>query len=214
MIKLLLDHHIHPIVLGGGHETAWGHYQGIYAHYPASLGVINFDAHFDLRPLLSDIQGHSGTPFLQIAKHRESMDLPFDYFCLGIQPNANTKSLFATAEKLKTHYIEAENLYTNKNENFAMLDHFITACDKIYLSICLDVFGVAFAPGVSAPQALGLTPWQAIPLLKKITQSGKVISIDFVELSPPLDQHNKTALLAASLIMSYLQTTASIPPAT
>jgi len=205
IIQLLLDHHLHPIVLGGGHETAWGHYQGIYAHHASSLGVINFDAHFDLRPLTSNTQGHSGTPFLQIAKHRQSLGLSFDYFCIGIQPNANTHSLFATARQLNTQYIEAETLYLKANEHMLALEKFIASQAKIYLSICLDVFGIAFAPGVSAPQALGLTPWQVVPLLKKIIQSGKVISIDFVELSPPLDQNNKTALLAAALIMTYLQ---------
>lgn len=94
LINNLLQHHYSPIVLGGGHETAWGHYQGIAAAYPQiNLGIINFDAHFDLRPLLKNDQGSSGTPFFQIANARKKNHLPFDYFVIGIQEAANTKSL-------------------------------------------------------------------------------------------------------------------------
>jgi formiminoglutamase len=68
VIQLLLDQQIIPIVLGGGHELAWGHYQGIARAYPDKhLGIINFDAHFDMRPLLPEQHGSSGTSFLQIA---------------------------------------------------------------------------------------------------------------------------------------------------
>ena len=59
-----------PIILGGGHETAWGHFQGISRFLPKSkkIALINIDAHLDLRPLNKNKQGSSGTPFLQIAK--------------------------------------------------------------------------------------------------------------------------------------------------
>ena len=49
----LLAQKIIPIVIGGGHEVAWGHYQGISKVYPPErhLGIINFDAHFDMHPM-------------------------------------------------------------------------------------------------------------------------------------------------------------------
>ena len=87
---------------------------------------------------------------------------------------------------------------------FAFLDDFMLNLDYIYLSICLDVLAECYAPGVSAPQPLGLSPWQVIPLLKYIMQSGKVISLDIAELSPPLDQEQKTARLAALIIAELL----------
>ena len=89
---------------------------------------------------------------------------------------------------------------------FAFLDDFMLNLDNIYLSICLDVFAECFAPGVSAPQPLGLTPWQTLPLLKYIIQSGKVVSLDIAELSPALDREQKTARLAALIIAELLNT--------
>ena len=64
-----------PLILGGGHETAWGTFQGIVAAKPdANVGVINIDAHLDVR---SDEPGNSGTPFHQIAKWCEANRRPF-----------------------------------------------------------------------------------------------------------------------------------------
>ena len=64
-----LDARRFPLVLGGGHEMAWGSFCGLAGHLAKAssqprIGVVNFDAHFDLR---RDTRGTSGTPFLQIA---------------------------------------------------------------------------------------------------------------------------------------------------
>lgn len=192
------------LAFGGGHEIAWGHFRGLTPHYP-KLGIINFDAHFDLRPLKEGRYATSGTPFRQIAQHCLQNQLPFDYCCLGIQKRANTQSLFDYAHELNVSYLNAEQINEESfSRQLAFLDHFILNHEHIYLSLCLDVFAECFAPGVSAPQAMGLTPQQALPLLKYILQTGKVISLDVAELSPPLDQGQKTARLAASLVAELL----------
>ncbi|MES2503947.1 MAG: formimidoylglutamase [Myxococcota bacterium] len=187
-----------PIVIGGGHETAWGTFQGIsnYLGDANNCGIINFDAHFDLRPLLDGCLGTSGTPFTQIAAERAQKNLTFDYLVLGIQPYGNADFLFEAAAKLNVAYVLAENL---SQEASIQIEAFLAKHEQIYLSICLDVFAEAFAPGVSAPQALGLLPHAVLPLLKQIRDSGKVIAIDIVELAPPYDRQNTTAKLAATL---------------
>lgn len=194
------------IALGGGHEIAWAHYQGLAPHY-SKLGIINFDAHFDLRPYQKNQPGTSGTPFSQIAAYCKENNQSFNYCCLGIQKMGNTNSLFHRANELNVNYVTAEDIYTNSLAwHFAFLDDFMLNLDHIYLTICLDVFAESCAPGVSAPQPLGLTPWQILPLLKYIIQSGKVVSFDIAELSPPLDQEQKTARLAALIIAELLHT--------
>ena len=192
------------IALGGGHEIAWAHYQGLAPHYP-KIGIINFDAHFDLRPYIAGQPGSSGTPFSQIAAYCQENNRSFDYCCIGIQQFGNTASLFNRANELNVSYLTAEELMQQSLAwQIAFLDDFLLNLDYIYLSICLDVFAECFAPGVSAPQPLGITPWQTIPLLKYIMQSGKVVSLDVAELSPPLDQEQKTARLAALIINELL----------
>jgi formiminoglutamase len=194
------------IGFGGGHEIAWGHYQGLASHY-FKLGIINFDAHFDLRPYQNGEPGTSGTPFSQIANWCEDNQRQFEYCCLGIQQLGNTATLFERASKLNVRYLSAQDIYEHSLAwHQAFLDDFMLHLDHIYLTICLDVLAECFAPGVSAPQPLGLTPWQILPLLKYIMQSGKVVSLDIAELSPPLDQDLKTARLAALIIAELLHT--------
>ncbi len=198
------QHGLKTIAFGGGHEIAWAHFNGLVSHYP-KIGIINFDAHFDLRPVLDGKSATSGSPFWQIKQHCQQNQLPFDYCCLGIQPIANTQSLFKRADEWQVKYITAEQM---NQESFAwqkaFLDKFMLHHDYLYLTICLDVFAESFAPGVSAPQALGLNPWQALPLLKYIVQTGKVVSIDVAELSPLLDEEQKTSRLAAVIIAELL----------
>lgn len=199
-VSHMLSHDLTPILLGGGHEIAWGHFQGIRKARPNDrIGIINFDAHYDLRPLSQDGLGSSGTPFLQIAKS-ETLH-PFHYCCIGVQKTANTLSLFETANRYNVESIFAEQIQADSNDALLeQLSAFCQAHDSIYLTVCLDVFSAAFAPGVSAPQALGLFPRQVLPLLRQILQSGKVISMDIAELSPEYDRDAMTATLAASLV--------------
>ncbi len=205
LIHYCHENGLKTIALGGGHEIAWGHFNGLTMHYP-ELGIINFDAHFDLRPYKG--QSTSGTPFYQIKSYCDEMNLPFQYYCLGIQPQSNTESLFQNAKEFKVKYLTAEEINALSFEaQKKELNHFVHTCPHIYLSLCMDVFDASFAPGVSAPQSLGLTPYQTLPLLKYLMQTGKVVSIDIAEVSPPLDECDKTSKLAASFLAQLLNIT-------
>lgn len=183
-----------PLVIGGGHETAWGHFQGIQnAGKDKGLGILNFDAHFDLRPL-EDGKGSSGTPFRQIAESIED----FHYFVLGVQSLGNTSGLFNVAQSTQTRWLSANQMF--QSEGLDQLQSFIDQQSHLYLSICMDVFSAAHAPGVSAPQPFGLAPWHVLPYLGLILGSGKVLCMDIVELCPPLDRDRQTARLAASIL--------------
>ncbi len=208
-IQVLLFNGYFPIVLGGGHEVAFGHFHGIHfflhsykkAAPKESIGIINFDAHFDLRALENN-RGTSGTPFLQIAKlsGRE----PFHYLCLGIQKTSNTKKLFQTAEKLGVQYIFAEEINEQHPEIMKKIGTFIQKNKFIYLTICLDVFDSAFAPGVSAPASNGMTPQTFFPILRRILNSKKVIGLDIAEMSPAFDIDQHTAKLASLVLFSKI----------
>jgi formiminoglutamase len=205
-VSTLLAHNITPIVIGGGHEMAWGNFQGIIKRYPNEhLAIINFDAHFDMRPLLPGEKGSSGTPFLQMAKAAEIAKRRFDYNCIGIQRTGNTQQLFETAHDYEAQIILADDLHQgNKTKCTDFINRIIFHNQHIYLSLCMDVFASAFAPGVSAPQAMGVTPWQIMPYVKRLAASGKVISYDIAELCPPLDVDKRTARLAANFVYEII----------
>ncbi len=211
----LLANNAFPIVLGGGHDVAYGHYNGIkkYLGKHTSVGIINFDAHFDLRNNKKD--NNSGTPFYQIAQDSTSADSPFEYLCLGIRKDANDTVLFQTAKDFKVNYIENEHFnirYWNRIEK--KLQQFIKEVDHIYTTIDLDGFSSAYAPGVSAASPMGFSPDVVLECLKSIIDSGKLVSLDIAEMNPKYDIDTHTAKLAASLVhfvMLRLGTVRNLP---
>lgn len=192
------------LLIGGGHEISYGHYLGLERAYPDKrIGILNFDAHFDLRS--PENGASSGTPFRQIHQHLEIQGKPFDYACLGISSLANTNELYKTAAKLRVSYLSDEDLYSlSLNEQKKFIDDFCKTLDLVYVTICLDVFNQAYAPGVSAPQALGLAPFHVLPLLVHTLKGWPVISLDLAELSPPFDKQGQTARLASDLATHLL----------
>lgn len=184
-----------PIVLGGGHDLAYGHFCGIRAATEGKkVGIINFDAHFDLRPV-SD-RPNSGTPFNQILD--EGL---VDYFALGIQQHANSPELFAIAEEHGVEFVLAQHCRTYQLPTIIKeLDHFLERNDHVYLSIDLDGFSSAYAPGVSAPSPYGFSPAFVVAVLEYLLSSGKVISVDLAEMNPVFDVDGSTARLAAGLV--------------
>lgn len=194
------------MLLGGGHEIAFAHFKGLHEAYADhKIGIINIDAHLDVRPLI-DGKGSSGTPFLQAYNHCKSSQTEFAYLALGIQPQANTPSLFDTMNTIGGHYAFASDMMAERHlENtLQKTEHFVDTCDKIYVTICLDAFSASIAPGVSAPQSLGLTADYVLPILNFLKKQEKIIAIDVAELNPKFDADNKTANLAADLLVYLL----------
>lgn len=206
-VSELLENKVFPVLLGGGHDLALAHGRGVFKQVKSKgekLGIINLDAHFDLRPLV-DGKGHSGSPFYQLAKEYPS---DFHYLCLGIQSAANPGSLFTTAKQLKVSWLEMEDFTLFNWENIVLiLNDFCNSVNKIYLTIDLDGFSSAYAPGVSAPSPMGFSPELAFKVLEWIARSGKLISMDVVELNPEFDQDNATARLAARCVEFVLRKT-------
>ncbi|MGF1688962.1 formimidoylglutamase [Photobacterium japonica] len=218
------------IVLGGGHEVAWGSFQGIGQYLqqkqqatdltdkgekiptlasPPRVGIINFDAHFDLRNPPAGQQserGSSGTPFHQIHQFCERQHWPFHYACLGLNRAANTQALYQKADALGVFYRDDDQLtYAQLATVTESLHAFIAQCDYLYLTIDLDVFPAAVAPGVSAPAvrgvALDIVEALLVPILSAQTPSGerKLLVFDMAEYNPRFDTDNQTARLAARL---------------
>lgn len=206
IVAKLLAENIRPIVIGGGHEVAWGHYQGISEAFPdrKHLGIANFDAHFDLQPLHA-LGGTASTSFYQIAEAHKKAKLRFDYNCVGIQHAGNIRQQFEIAKKLQTKIILADEMHQGLQEKcIDFIDRIIDQNEMVYMSLSLDVFSTAFAPGVAAIQPLGLNPWHIIPLIRQLAASNKVVSYDIVEHVPRYDIDHRTAKLAATLIYEII----------
>ncbi|WP_339606460.1 formimidoylglutamase [uncultured Roseivirga sp.] len=207
-VSQLLNQDAFPILLGGGHDIAYAHYTGVRKFLDGqgknqTIGIINLDAHFDLR---NNKNGNtSGTPFFQISQDCKAKNQAFEYCCLGIQRSANTQTLFSTADELGVTYLEnTEYSIDHWAEVKNCLNDFLLKVDYVYLTIDLDGFSSAYAPGVSAPSPMGFSPDIVLKTLDVLIESQKLISVDLAELSPKYDQDNATARLAARLVHYFV----------
>lgn len=189
-----------PLVLGGGHEVAWGSFQGLAQARPdlQRVLVVNLDAHFDLREAH---QGNSGTPFLQIQQWCAARGRPFDYRVFGISRFANTQALFDRAQTLGVRHWLDEALQSHEGLRAAQaeLARDLAESDAVYLTLCLDVLPAPLAPGVSAPAPLGVPLAHVEALVDQVMASGRVALADIAELNPAMDRDGLTARVAARL---------------
>jgi len=77
-----------------------------------------------------------------------------------------------------------------------------------YLSIDIDALDPAFAPGTGTPEIGGLASWQMQAMLRRLPQVN-FIGMDVVEVAPPYDVAEITALAAATMVWEYLALTAT-----
>jgi formiminoglutamase len=206
-VQHCLEKDMKPIVLGGGHEVAFGSFSGLFQyvqqHQPQqNIGIINFDAHFDLREAEHVT---SGTPFLNAAQLSAQHQQAFHYLCIGVAKHANTKVLFDTADRLQCEYIYDHELQVAQLPTLIeKVQAFIQQVDVLYITIDLDVFHASIAPGVSAPAVKGIDLNVFEPIFQAIKQTGKIRVFDVAECNPQYDLDNRTAKLAAYLIFNYL----------
>lgn len=204
--QLLGQGHL-PLGLGGGHEIAYASFLGLAGHLRQQeaqprIGILNFDAHFDLR---HSAQSSSGTPFRQIAEHCQQAGMAFEYCCLGVSELNNTQALFDQAQRLNVRYrLDRQMQPWNIAALETFVDDFLSGIDHLYLTLCLDVLPAGQAPGVSAPSAHGVELMVVEHLARRAKASGKLRMADIAELNPGLDQDQRTARIAARLLASLV----------
>ncbi|WP_309076258.1 formimidoylglutamase [Paenarthrobacter sp.] len=201
-ISGLLDAGNLTVVLGGGHETAFASYLGVAGSAAVRgkrLGVLNLDAHFDLR---DEPTPSSGTPFLQMAQAEAAVGRELQYAVVGISEPNNTRTLFNTAERLGVKYLLDEQCTPEAVEVF--IADFLAGVDVLYLTIDLDVMPASVAPGVSAPAAYGVPLPVISAICRQVATSGKLLHLDVAELNPEFDIDSRTAKVAARLINTLL----------
>ncbi len=180
-----------PVVLGGGHEVAYGTHLGIAHPTGTRVGILNLDAHFDLR---KQDRPSSGTPFRQILDAHPDVR----YAVIGISEPSNTRALFDAAGALGVPYLLDEDCAQPAVDAF--VDRFLADVDVVHLTIDLDVLPAAVAPGVSAPAAYGVPLPIIARVCRTVAASGRLVAVDVAELNPALDVDARTARAAARLI--------------
>jgi formiminoglutamase len=192
-----------PIVLGGGHETAYGHYLG-YVRARQPVGIINLDAHLDVRPWLLG-RGHSGSPFRQALEHPDQPLRGDRYVCLGAQPSS--------ASREHALYVRGKGgtIRWAAEVRGRLLESFTRECERlvgtgcpVHVTLDSDVVRAADVPGVSAPNPLGLPGEEVAACARLAGASPAVSSFDIVEINPSLDPDGRSTRWAAVAVWHFL----------
>lgn len=201
----LLIRGIVPIIIGGGHETALGHFLG-YVKAQRNVSIINIDAHPDVRELI-DSRGHSGSPFREALEHPSKRCV--GYSVLGLEPH--------TCAGSHIEYIEQRGgaAIFRTGTTSREIDRFIgSAKSTTMVTLDLDAVDEVAAPGVSAPCVAGLSIDLWLRAAWCAGANPAITSLDIVECNPTFDIDNRTARLAALTIWHLVKGLHGRPPLT
>ncbi len=183
------------VVLGGGHETSYGHFLG-YARRGQRVEILNWDAHADVRELVRG-KAHSGSPFRQAIE--DNSGACRRYSVAGLQPHSVAREHVAFVER-QGRVVWRDDV---SPERIAQLYRSTDA--PAMASFDLDAVNESEAPGVSAPNAAGLSSDLWIEAAYQAGRSPAVSSADIVELNPAVDRDGQTARLAAVTVWWLLR---------
>lgn len=199
VVAQVLAHGHIPVVVGGGHDTAWPTIRAMET-LGTTYGVVNIDAHADVRPL-KDGRSHSGSPFYQMLSQSQSHLNPGSFVEFGLQHSGVAR---AHLDFLKESGSQVWMLDRIRDTGLAaaweQAWQSVSEAENAYVSLDIDAIASAYAPGASAPAADGFAPREVSHILRQAASSGKLRAFDIVEVNPTLDQDNRTSKLAATLV--------------
>ncbi len=174
------------LTLGGDHSITFPIIKAFHKKYP-KLDILHIDAHSDLYDSYEgDIYSHA-SPFARIMEN----SLVTRLVQVGIRTLNPHQEIQAKKYNVEIHQmkdLDISNLPKFKN--------------PLYISLDLDAFDPAFAPGVSHHEPGGLTSRQVISLIQNI--DSEVVGADIVEYNPNRDFQNMTAFLAAKMMKELI----------
>jgi len=185
-----------PIILGGGHETAYGHFLG-YVEAEMDGTILNWDAHPDVRPLI-DGKPHSGSSFRQALEHPSGHCR--HYAVAGLQPHSTAA---AHLQFIDSH--EGDYAWADEVTQSTVTERYEALSGPTMVTLDLDAVDQAQAPGVSAPAVGGMDQDLWLHAAYHAGRCPQVTSVDIVELNPRVDVDNRTARLAALTVMQILR---------
>jgi formiminoglutamase len=190
-----------PVVLGGGHETAYGVFLG-YVAAGRPVGIVNIDAHLDVRPLL-DGRGHSGSPFRQALEHPTA---PLGrYVCLGAEPHATSRAHWRYVQEHECIVRWRNELQPSLAYHLAVeAERLAGAGYAVHVSVDADAVSMAEVPGVSAPNPMGLAGAEVVAAARLAGAALEISGLDLVEINPRHDRDGQSARWGAVLVWNFL----------
>ncbi|MFQ5631768.1 MAG: agmatinase [bacterium] len=177
-----------PFFVGGDHAVTMPIVEAL-AGMKQPIHYIHFDAHPDLYPDFND----------NIHSHACVCARILEMSHIASVTQIGIRTMNAMQQQLADRYNSQLRIFFARNllQNLPSLA-FLQDGVPVYISIDMDCFDPAYAPGVAHPVPGGLTPRQVLNFIQEMRW--KLIGMDVVEVNPEVDQNNQTAILAARIL--------------
>ncbi len=190
----------HLLALGGDHGVTLPLLEVATKRQGTPLALIHFDAHVDTWPENFGQHYAHGSVFYH-AINAELVD-PQRMIQIGVRSPVDKKIRDWTLEKGVT-IIDAQTVHEMGPAAIAQRVVEIIGKTPTYLSFDIDCLDPAFAPGTGTPEVGGLATWQMQGIIRRLVDL-RFVGMDVVEVSPPYDHAEITALAAATVVWEYL----------
>ena len=186
-----------PIVLGGDHSITWPSASAVASvRHPSTIGIVHFDAHADTASETYGVVESHGTPMRRLIE--SGAVLGRNFVQVGLRGYWPPPDVFAWMQEQGMRW----HLMTEIEERGAeaVIDDAIAealeGADSIYLSVDIDVLDPGSAPGTGTPEPGGLLPRELLRAIRRIVGSVELAGMDIVEVAPPYDHAEVTAMAA------------------
>jgi arginase len=207
-----------PVVLGGDHSVAMGTIAGLARHFNArreKLGLVWFDAHADANtPETSPSGNIHGMPLAVALGHGAERLVDLAGFLPMVEARHAALVGIRDVDPAERATVKASGIgaFTMRDIDErgmrAVMEEAIGRATSgtagVHVSFDVDGIDPDFAPGVGTPSPGGLSYREAHLAMEMLADTRKVVSAEFVEVNPILDQRNVTATLAVELLSSLL----------
>ena len=181
--------------LGGDHSISSALVRAVMTKH-RKLSVLQIDAHCDLR------DSFLGSAYSHACVMRRIVEMGAPIVPVGIRALSREEHRFLKRQRIEP--ITARDCFTDED----WIDRAIDALgDTVYVTIDIDAFDPAYAPGTGTPEPGGLDWFQVTALLRLVAAEKNVVAADVVEVMP-LPGQVTTEFLAARLVyklMTYVQ---------
>jgi agmatinase len=191
---------VRVIALGGDHSISLPLLRA-HARQHGPLSVVHFDSHPDTWD--SEFGGRlysHGTPFRRALE--EQLIRPGGYIQVGLRGPTSGAQDWQTARDLGVRVVTMDEAATMGLPAVIRAIH-DTVSGPTYVTLDIDAADPAFAPGTGTPEVGGFTSHQLLQLVRGL-KGLELVGFDLVEVSPPYDHGDITALLASNLAFEFL----------
>jgi agmatinase len=189
----------HLVALGGDHTITIALLRAL-ARRKGALALVHFDGHVDTWPESFGLAWGHGSPFYHAIE--EGLIDPRRTIQIGIRSPMH-RDIFEWTTGKGVTIVSAEEVHETGPKAVAAHVHRVVGDATGYLSFDVDALDPAFAPGTGTPEVGGIATWQARAILRRLAGVA-FAGMDVVEVSPPYDIAEITALAAATMVWDYL----------